>query len=471
VKSKSLLISFFSLFGIYIDAPKSNDMGTQIARIPIIDVNKSNLTFFCLIAEDGITGKDSSVQYDDILFSQRRLAKFDFSDCNNVNLIGTLNDRDCALTLALSQSQWNATGLGKIVPEDSNLSSMNSTSHKSPNSQNGECRKIKIFIKRNEYKNFVKALVSRNILLEKENDNDDFSSSASGVATLGSFQSKFSVRKKRVRNHIEFSTRISNEDPEKFRSINHQLKALHQPKENDSHQSQSIDIPMLEEGETHDEEEERENITQREFVKSQTVVSTPSPSMQIETGDATPTKPLNNQNKQQNSPSHQLSFQTQSRLSIAEVTPIVAAKQRSKTITTKQRSKNVETSPTFGTRLNFDSDKRPLDLFSAICCSVGTDKAINMTMNTEDQKILDNADTIFSLDEAMKKASNSINELHHLCNQLNKMKGLHSDTAKCIDWIPKFHEDMQRGSQNWKLLRKEVDQKLLGELLNKKEQG
>ena len=69
------------------------------------------------------------------------------------------------------------------------------------------------------------AAISLNKDDENHCDNDELSSSTSGVATLGSIKSKFSVHKEDKRDHVEFSTRFSREFSKKrVCSINNQLQ-------------------------------------------------------------------------------------------------------------------------------------------------------------------------------------------------------------------------------------------------------
>ena len=278
--------SYFSLSqNLTIDAPKADDIGTQIAKIPVIDVNKSNLTFFCLKTEKDDNTKHSSIQIDDISFPERQIVKFNFSDYKQGSAFGTLNDKDCALTLSLTAVQWSNSGLEEVV------SSRVSSTDSSPGMDFETSRKIKLFVKRSEYKEFVRILTDRGLLLIHEHDNDECSSSASGLATLSSIKSRLSARQYQAHDHIEFSTRIN--DPEKLYHITHQLQALHQPYENDSHLSESVQASQFKEIEAAEVESKGEiqETLASQFIHQVDNTAHPpqSPSTQNDLGPKNPT--------------------------------------------------------------------------------------------------------------------------------------------------------------------------------------
>jgi len=147
-----------------IDVLLEDGIETQIATVPLIDINQSSLSLFSIKSETVVSGIDNSCTHFGFDFASRRIATVEFSDYENGKLFGLLNHRDCALTVLLSETQWINSGLENIHAT-STLKSRVSTSNSTESS-----RAIKLYIKSSEYENFIEMLKSRGLLVQNESD-------------------------------------------------------------------------------------------------------------------------------------------------------------------------------------------------------------------------------------------------------------------------------------------------------------
>ena len=177
-------------------------------------------------------------------------------------------------------------------------------------------------------------------------------------------------------------------------------------------------------------------------------------SMHFQTDEATPTNSPQTNDAEEES---QYSIQNRSKFNAVKVTPILGTKKY-----------KFHTSFSKPTHLNFHHQKRPLEAFSALCFSLGCDKALEVVFNKEETELNEIADSVLSFDEAMKKAIDAVKELNHLSEQLIRKPGIHPETVKCVDWVSKVQKDMNEGSTKWISLRNEVETKILKEVVETK---
>ena len=147
-----------------IDVLLDDGIETQIATVPLIDINQSSLSLFSIKSETVVSDIDNSCPHFGFDFASRRIATVEFSDYENGKLFGLLNHRDCALTVLLSETQWINSGLENIHATSTSKSRVSSNSTESS-------RAIKLYIKSSEYENFIKMLKSRGLLVQ-ENESD-----------------------------------------------------------------------------------------------------------------------------------------------------------------------------------------------------------------------------------------------------------------------------------------------------------
>jgi hypothetical protein len=205
-----------------LDAPLSDDYGTEIATVPWIDVNKNDITFFTSprtgksIAEDACFGE---------MFAKRKYVSISFDDLGNV---AVLNDGECALMFPISteESKRTRTGIESLLPKTGVDSSsvVSSSSDKDaidlnvdllvPNQEpDKNPSRIEIIVKKSEYAGMKVVLQNRSANVRVENESDEGSNS-----TVASIKSRISTRNnaKVARNHIELSTKFGHQFPERL---------------------------------------------------------------------------------------------------------------------------------------------------------------------------------------------------------------------------------------------------------------
>lgn len=391
------------------------------------------MTLFCLGDDKGISN-DCSMLREELLFPDRQTIRIDFSDFKEGKVFGSLNHRDCTLTITLTPTQWNSSGVQAILTSQSQLrydiAPRNSTTNDPSTNPT-----MKVFVKRIEYEDFVRVLSRRNLRLENECDDDEHSSSVS-------IASKFSTRTAQVRDHIEFTTRV--DDSEKLRAMTREIKALHyQYDANSVHESQYEAGTQYEEMQYHNSNDVDEGDNVEKTLRSFHVEKSPSCALRSSTERIIDSESHSNQ-----------SYQSQSRFTAVEVTPLGIAHQLNAN----------EKSSSHCMRLNFNKDDRPLEKFASICCCFGVQEATKMDI--EDTKNTDLANFISCYEEAMSNTLNSARNLHYFVHKLAAIPGVNPETANTFELISKHYQSLVEGSEMWSSIRQRVEQEIFEKFLN-----
>ena len=401
-----------------IDAPREDGIGTQIAIAPFIDINQSSLSLFYNESQTLVSDIDNCRTNFGFHFASRRIATIEFSDYENGKLFGLLNHRDCALTVLLTETQWN----------DSGLENMHATTFKSGASTSNSTdssRAIKLFIKRSEYENFVVMLNSRGLLVQNESDLDEDSSSAS-------IRSKFSKRVNKVRDHVEFSTRI--DDKEKFLALKNQLQSLYQ----ESSQSDYA-VPHYQQTSNSHEEDDLETVYKgqdnSEQIENETAMFD---------ADTRPSSQMIGSQPNQ-------SYQSPPRLSAIEVTPTTAV---------KIKNDNCES---HDSHVDLGVMDRPLERFSAICCCYGVRGGVATKMN--DPMIDEITNNVILFEETLSNAHNAIRDLQIVTNKLGSLLAaapkVQPKVVNSFDCVGRCHQDINEVSKSWFSNRQSIEREIV----------
>ncbi len=478
-------IASFVCNGVY--APAADGIGTQIATVPTIDLNRNSMTLFCFKR-----GSHNSFESEESIFPRdRKLVNFDFSMFSD-RFFGTINEKDCTLTLSLKYDDWVDSGMGGI---SSSSFSMSQRVKFSPHHE-GE-RTIRLFIKRNEFSSFVDALRDRGLALQDDSTYDEFSSSASGLMTLSSKKSKFSVCKdENTRDHVEFSTRIGHQCKAKFRSITNQLQDMYyhadgsildqceQPEEaeEDSKHIHNVKVdPLSQQSVNNESGAEDENHFDGSASAEHLQIPNLDDNQSLINDDRAhpiqPTTPLKHHSQpskkhplvlstahhhNNDEPGDHQSFQSPTRSSTAaEVTPLLFGN--------GAKGNTIEQSTPISKRLHFDYNKRPLELFSALAASLGQPKAMEAALGKEDSQMYKVADVVTSIDEILANAQNAMMDLDRTCKLLSSMPSVLPDTKGRLAWVSSCNECVQRGACDWNSLRSGVEDDLLLKIFHGRE--
>ncbi len=393
------------------------------------------MTLFCLGDDKGISN-DCSTLSEELLFPDRKTIRINFSDFTDGKVFGSLNRRDCTLSITLTPTQWKSSGVHAILTSQSqlryDLAPRNSSTDDPFNPT------MKVFIKRIEYEDFVSVLSRLNLRLENECEDDEHSSSVS-VA------SKFSTRTTQVRDHIEFTTRV--DSSEKLRAMTRELKALHYHYDTHSvNESQYQASSQYEQDEIHmpfhnsNDTDEGDNVD--ETLRSFHVDKSPSYALRRSTEGMIDSESHSKQ-----------SFQSPPRFTAVEVTPLGIAHQLNAN----------EKSSSHCMRLNFNKNDRPLEKFASICCCFGVQEA--MKMDIDDANNTDLANFISCYEEAMLNTLNSARNLHHFIHKLAAIPELNPETANTFELISKHYQSLVEGSEMWSSIRQRVEQEVFEKLL------
>ena len=216
------ILTQFHLFST--DAPRGmGNIGTQIAAIDHINVDKNGISFFAN-SMDSVERPAINMEHDFILFPCRQLITLRFEDSYSSNDI-ILSDKDCTMTLPISSLQLTQSGLWKLLSETekkpteltSSCSNGRSLEFDKRGANGSICKTLdprthlKLFIKHLEYPAFAKIIKQKMGALVTVESCDD--SSSMGLSTIGTVASR--IRKKGRTRKIEINL-STNKSPEEL---------------------------------------------------------------------------------------------------------------------------------------------------------------------------------------------------------------------------------------------------------------
>lgn len=439
--------SFFSCNGIY--APHhAEDIGTQIAKIKWVDVNKYSISFFhCSNMSNEKTEDAQSCS----LFPRHKLITIPYGHLAGKSNRGLLCDKDCALTLPISSPKFARSELQELITHGSNCGGkrLNEAEKKSQNQSNLTPSCIKIFIKRSEYAKF-KATVTEN----RKNVNIAVGQSDDCSSTFSTVMSR-SVRRKdaKMRNvQVELSTKLS---PEQILDAAKLIRSGHS-----SHDDRSHCLSRENGGEVNIDEKSKvsaqsfylpkqfsparnkENMNYSQIQNPST--PSPPPSMPAEVT-------FYNKNQFASDPQQISKSQLQShvRRRAAEITPL------------QQMNTKV---PTNLGRLTYNC-RRPLETLSAVWGTLDQSKMKSMSFQefVNQSHVQETADSILCFEQTMSKASKIMNEL--ALDHQRMMKNLKGAPNECeigemIGWVQSTVDTVQRSTEDWAQMRQSYEHRM-----------
>ncbi len=438
------------------DAPHDNeDIGTQIAKIKWVEVNKDSFSFFHCPTVLDETDEPDSKSSKRSLFPRHHLITIPFDFFADK---GRLCKKDCTLTLPISSSKLNGSELCKLLvcPGKSGGESLDLANKNASNDTNLLPSSIKIFIKRSEYAKFESTVTAnRQRLNISIQERDDCSSAFSNLETTMSRTTRRQDTKG-SRKRVKLSTKLN---PEQM------LDAARRIRESVlSEDDASQCLSRRDDGTLYSQQKSKvysqsfhlstpvslEKIQERKNHSQIHNLSTPSPksSMPME---------VMFHNKSHKRDSSKQNPNTSSR-SAAEITPL------------QQSNSNALANPS---RLSYNF-RRPLETLSAALGTFDHSEMKNKSFDdfVNHSLVQETADSVITFEQTMAKASKIMNELavdHQ--RMMENMKGGPNEIkiSKMTDWIQPTADVIQRSGEDWAQLRQSYEHDIAKKLWYQKE--